>query len=132
MITPQRDTGVLRDRRVLVVDDDPKFAGLVVRYLERAGYECAIATTGKEALGAVLEREPDAIVLDVMIPAPSGIEVCRHLRADGWTGGIVMVTARTNPADRRTAANVGADAFLGKPFPLAELVAAIDSLVGTA
>jgi DNA-binding response OmpR family regulator len=116
--------------RVLVVDDDPKFAGIVVRCLDRAGYECVVADSGDQALLAVLEHHPDAIVLDVMMPPPDGIEVCRQLRADGWTGGIVMVSARSNPADHDVAVRVGADEFLGKPFPLVELVSAIDNLVG--
>jgi two-component system, OmpR family, response regulator len=119
-----------RRGRVLVVDDDPKFAGIVVRCLDRAGYECVVADSGDQALLAVREHDPDAIVLDVMMPPPDGIEVCRQLRADGWTGGIVMVSARSNPSDRDVAKQVNADEFLGKPFPLAELVSAINTLVG--
>ncbi len=119
-----------RRGRVLVVDDDPKFAGIVVRCLDRAGYECVVADSGDQALLAVREHDPDAIVLDVMMPPPDGIEVCRQLRADGWTGGIVMVSARSNPSDRDVAEQVGADEFLGKPFPLGELVSAINTLVG--
>jgi DNA-binding response OmpR family regulator len=114
--------------RVLVVDDDPKFASVAVRSLERAGYECVTGESGDQALWAVFEHKPDVIVLDVMMPHPSGIEVCRHLRARGWTGGLVIVSARSNPADRATAVRAGADAFLGKPFPLGELVAAVDAL----
>jgi two-component system response regulator PrrA len=116
-------------RRVLVVDDDPKFIRIVVRCLERAGYECATAQSGDEALRAVRRRAPDAIVLDVMMPGPSGIDVCERLRADGWTGGIVMVSARSNSADRANAVRVGANAFVAKPFPLSDLVSAVDALV---
>ena len=114
--------------RVLVVDDDPKFASVAVRSLERAGYECVTGESGDQALWAVFEHRPDVIVLDVMMPHPSGIEVCRHLRARGWTGGVVIVSARSNPDDRATATRAGADVFLGKPFPLSDLVDAVGAL----
>jgi DNA-binding response OmpR family regulator len=113
---------------VLVVDDDLKFADIVVRRLERAGYDCVTGESGDQALWAVLEHRPRTIVLDVMMPHPSGIEVCRHLRADGWTGGVVIMSARSNPDDRATAVRAGADAFLAKPFALDDLVATVDSL----
>jgi DNA-binding response OmpR family regulator len=118
-----------RLRRVLVVDDDPKFVDITVRCLERAGYECVTGESGDHALWAVLESRPDVVVLDVMMPHPSGIEVCRHLRADGWTGGVVVVSARSSASDRAAADRAGADVFLGKPFPLADLVSAVDALV---
>jgi DNA-binding response OmpR family regulator len=118
--------------RVLVVDDDTKLAGILVRALERAGYECIDAQSGDQALWAVMSGQPDALVLDVMIPHPSGVEVCRYLRGQGWKGGIVMISARSNPDDRATASRAGADVFLAKPFGLTELVAAVQSLVGGA
>jgi two-component system response regulator MprA len=80
-------------------------------------------------LWAVLTDRPDVIVLDVMMPHPSGIEVCRHLRNDGWIGGVVVVSARCSTSDRATAERAGADVFLGKPFPLSELVGVVDRLV---
>jgi DNA-binding response OmpR family regulator len=128
MRTPPVEAGARRGR-VLVVDDDPKFVRLAVRALERAGYECESGESGDQALWAVLRHQIDAIVLDVMMPHPGGMEVCRHLRANGWIGGVVIVSARSNPGDQATAARSGADAFLGKPFALAELVSAIDALV---
>jgi DNA-binding response OmpR family regulator len=115
---------------VLVVDDDPKFAGIAVRVLARAGYECVTGESGDQAMRAVREHRPDAIVLDVMIPYLSGIDVCRRLRADGWAGAVIIVSARSSPADRATAARAGADTFLGKPFPLSDLVSAVDTLLG--
>lgn len=118
--------------RVLVVDDDTKLAGILMRALERAGYECIDAQSGDQALWAVMSGQPDALVLDVMIPHPSGVEVCRYLRGQGWQGGIVMISARSNPDDRATATRAGADVFLAKPFGLTELVAAVQALVGTA
>ena len=128
MLAPPAEEDAVRGR-VLVVDDDPKFARLAVRSLERAGYECVVGESGDQALWAVLRHQIDAIVLDVMMPHPSGIEVCRHLRAYGWIGGVVMVSARSNPSDHATAARAGADAFLSKPFPLDDLVSAVGALV---
>ena len=127
MTRPRRDRELPRVT-VLVVDDDPKFVHIVVRCLGRAGYHCATAQSGDEALGAVYDLKPDVIVLDVMMPGPSGIDVCQRLRAEGWTGGVVIVSARGNSTDRADAVRAGADTFLAKPFPLAELVAAVDEL----
>lgn len=115
---------------VLVVDDDRKLADVMVRGLQLGGYECTVAGSGDQALWAVLGRHPDVIVLDVMIPHPSGIEVCRHLRQIGWDGFIVIVSARSNAGDVEAATRAGADRFLAKPFGMAELLATVDALVG--
>jgi two-component system OmpR family response regulator len=117
-----------RPIRVLVVDDDAKFAAVVVRALARAGFACVTASSGGEALDWIATVHPDALVLDVMIPPPNGYEVCARLRAEGWRHAIVMVSARHNPADVEMARRAGADDFLAKPFPLAELVAAVQRL----
>jgi DNA-binding response OmpR family regulator len=114
---------------VLVVEDDPKMAAIIERCLARASYETEIAATGDQALWAVLHHSPAAMVLDVMIPHPSGIEVCRHLRRQGWSGPVIVVSARSSPADREAAFRAGADAFLGKPFPLSELLSTVDQLL---
>jgi DNA-binding response OmpR family regulator len=115
---------------VLVVDDDVKLASVIVRFLERVGYRCTTARTGDEALWAVNRSTPDAIVMDVMIPHPSGIEVCRHMRADGYVGPIVVISARGTPSDRAAAARAGASNFLSKPFPLADLAASLAAMIG--
>jgi DNA-binding response OmpR family regulator len=114
---------------VLVVDDDAKFARVVARCLDRAGYGWAVAASGEEALSSVADLAPDAIVLDVMMPGLSGIEVCRRLRGRGWGGSIVIVSARSSTTDRRDAVEVGADAYLAKPFPLDELLSTLGGLV---
>jgi DNA-binding response OmpR family regulator len=112
---------------VLVVDDDVKLASVIVRFLERAGYACTTAHTGDEALWALNREMPDAIVMDVMIPHPSGIEVCRHMRAEGFRGPIVVISAASTPSDRAAAKRAGASHFLAKPFPLADLARSIAS-----
>jgi DNA-binding response OmpR family regulator len=113
---------------VLIVDDDLKLADVLARSLERAGYDCTVAASGDEALWAFAALGPDALVLDVMIPHPSGSEVCRHLRDHGFAGPIVVMSARGNPDDRAAAERAGADLFLAKPFALAELARALAHL----
>ncbi|MET0727089.1 MAG: response regulator [Acidimicrobiales bacterium] len=115
---------------VVVVDDDDKLAAVIVRALELAGYHCRVAASGDQTLWAVNDHPPDALVLDVMIPHPSGIEVCRHLRAGGYDGVIVVISARSNPDDYAAAQRAGADRFLAKPFALSDLVANLDELLG--
>lgn len=101
-------------------------AAIIERALRHADYETAVAASGDEALWAVFDHDPVAIVLDVMIPHPSGIEVCRYLRGRGWQGAVVVVSARSSPSDRDAALRAGADSFLAKPFALGDLLAALD------
>ena len=123
--TPSTDVSA---PRVLVVEDDERLGPLVGRMLARAGYVWELATTGDDALRAMRERRPDAVVVDVMIPHPDGIEVCRQFRRDGWAGPMLAMSARNSPDDRRRVLAAGADAFLAKPFPLGDLVASLDGL----
>jgi DNA-binding response OmpR family regulator len=103
-------------------------AAIIERCLQNASYATEVAATGDQALRAVLNHAPAAMVLDVMIPHPSGIEVCRHLRGRGWNGAVIVVSARSSPADRDAAMRAGADAFLGKPFGLSDLLDAMRRL----
>jgi DNA-binding response OmpR family regulator len=107
---------------VLVVDDDDKLSDVLARSLERSGFTCLTAASGDQALWDQLIHAPDALVLDVMIPHPSGVEICGYLRARGFSGAIVMISARAQAEDRAAALRAGADAFLAKPFPLGLLV----------
>lgn len=113
----------------LVVEDDVKFAALLARALMRIGMRVELAVTGDGALNAMRSQDPVVVVLDVMIPHPDGIEVCSQLRRDGWDGPVVLISARCSPADRAAATRAGADAFLAKPFRLAELLETVDALV---
>jgi two-component system response regulator MprA len=114
---------------VLIVEDDHELAAVLARALQRAGYTCETAGSGDQALLAVDARPPDALVVDLMIPHPSGVEVCHHLRSSGFDGPIVVISARTNADDRAAAQRAGANRFLAKPFALAELVSTLDSLI---
>jgi two-component system OmpR family response regulator len=114
--------------RVLVVEDEAKMASLIQRALVREGYAVDVAGDGAEALWAVGESEYDAIVLDAMIPAPDGFEVCRQLRKDGRWNPVLMLTARDGVADRVRGLDAGADDYLTKPFAFNELTARLRAL----
>jgi len=115
---------------VLVIEDDPKLSELLVRVFSRTGFESLVAKTGDAALQAMRLGEPCAVVVDIMIPHPDGIEVCRQFRRDGWRGPIVAISALSSNDNRNRVAVAGADMFLVKPFPLADLVAVIERLLG--
>ncbi len=114
--------------RLLVVDDEAKMLLLLRRVLEREGHEVEMAETGTEALTKATADEYDAIVLDVMIPAPDGLEVCRRLRKRGIWTPILLLTGRVEVEDRVRGLDAGADDYLSKPFAAAELAARLRSL----
>ena len=114
--------------RILVVDDEPPIVELVTGYLEREGWHVRSAGDGPAALEAVAAWDPDAIVLDVMLPGMDGIEVCSRLRAfsDAY---VLMLTARSEEIDRIVGLTIGADDYLTKPFSPRELVARLKALL---
>jgi two-component system alkaline phosphatase synthesis response regulator PhoP len=115
-------------RTILVVDDEPNLVELVQTYLEREGYAVLIASDGETALRLARAREPDVVVLDVMLPGIDGIEVCRQLRQFSDTY-VLMLTARAEEIDKIVGLSVGADDYLTKPFSPRELVARIRALL---
>ena len=114
--------------RLLVVEDNPGMASLLMRSLKREGYAVDAVGTGEDALWSVRENQYDGVVLDAMIPAPSGFEVCRRMRAEGRWAPVLMLTARDTVPDRVRGLDSGADDYLTKPFALAELFARIRAL----
>jgi two-component system, OmpR family, response regulator MprA len=114
--------------RVLVVDDDPSLRRMLERTLAAEGFEVAVAGDGGAALVAVERSAPDVIVLDVAMPAPDGLAVCRRLRGKGLPTPILMLTARDAVADRVAGLEAGADDYLVKPFAMQELVARLRAL----
>ena len=114
--------------RVLVVEDEPKMAGLLRRGLAEEGYAVDIATDGPAGFGAAVSRDYDAVVLDVMLPGCSGFEVCRRLRQDQVWVPVLMLTARAAVPDRIRGLDGGADDYLAKPFHLDELFARLRAL----
>ncbi|MGN9837862.1 response regulator transcription factor [Nonomuraea sp. H19] len=114
--------------RVLVVEDDPGMSRMLVRGLRREGYAVDVAGGGEDALWSVTENNYDAVVLDAMIPAPDGFEVCRRMRAAGRWAPVLMLTARNSVNDRVRGLDSGADDYLTKPFALSELFARLRAL----
>jgi DNA-binding response OmpR family regulator len=115
--------------RVLVVDDDPTVSDVLRRYLERAGYEVAHAADGPTALHRFGQREPDLVVLDLMLPGIDGLEVCRRLQQTGAAVPVIMLTALGDEADRVLGLQLGADDYVTKPFSPRELVLRVQSVL---
>jgi two-component system response regulator MprA len=115
--------------RVLVVDDERAVRESLDRALRLSGYDVSLAADGLVALRSVAEQEPDAIVLDVMMPGPDGLAVARRLRGDGHAVPILMLTARDAVDDRVAGLDAGADDYLVKPFALEELLARLRALL---
>ena len=115
--------------RVLIVEDEPKLAGLLRRGLVEEAHAADIAETGEDALWMAQATDYDAIVLDLMLPGVGGVEVCRRLRDDGVWTPVLMLTARDAVDDRIGGLDAGADDYLTKPFAFDELLARLRALV---
>ncbi len=114
--------------RVLVVEDEPTVADVVVRYLERDGHDVEVAGDGPAALRVFDEFRPDIIVLDLMLPGLDGVEVCRRIRSESGVP-IIMLTARAGEADRLAGFDFGADDYVTKPFSPRELAARVEAIL---
>ncbi len=115
-------------KRVLVVDDDVKTVELVKLYLNRDGYRVLTAYDGNEALKLARENQPDLIVLDLMLPGISGLDICRILRQESDVP-IIMLTALTTDDDRLKGLDIGADDYVTKPFSPRELAARVRAVL---
>lgn len=115
--------------RLLLVEDDPAIARFVAKGLREQAYAVDVVATGEDALYQVAISSYDLIVLDVMIPAPDGFEVCRQLRHSGLRVPILMLTARDSVEDRIGGLDRGADDYLTKPFEFRELLARLRALL---
>jgi two-component system, OmpR family, alkaline phosphatase synthesis response regulator PhoP len=116
---------------ILVAEDDRDIAELIAHYVQRSGWTAHTVVSGDEALASARRQPFDLIILDVMLPGMSGLEVCRVLRANSATAEIpiIMVTARAEETDRIIGLDIGADDYLAKPFSPNELVARIRALM---
>src|SRR6516165_5253053 len=114
--------------RVLIVEDQKKLLQSLRRGLEEEGYDAVAATTGEEGYYLATTGSPDAIILDVMLPGRSGLEILSDLRANGYTKPILILTARDAVRDRVSGLDCGADDYLIKPFAFAELLARLRAL----
>jgi len=116
-----------RVKTILIVDDEVKIADAVSAYLENSGYKTIIANDGEKALSLFQSRNPDLIILDLMLPKLSGEEVCKEIRRNSRVP-IIMLTAKIEEDERINGLNIGADDYVVKPFSPRELVARVNSL----
>jgi two-component system response regulator MprA len=117
--------------KILVVDDERAVRDSLRRALELEGYEIELAGDGSEALTTLAheDSQPDAVILDVLMPGVDGLEVCRRLRASGNRGPVLMLTARDEVENRVAGLDAGADDYVTKPFALEELLARVRALL---
>jgi two-component system response regulator MprA len=117
--------------RILVVDDERAVRESLRRALELEGYDVDLAADGRAALERLSGAEvpPDAVILDVLMPGPDGLEVCRQLRAAGNRVPVLMLTARDEVESRVAGLDAGADDYVTKPFALDELLARLRALL---
>jgi len=115
--------------RILVVDDEPAVRESLDRALRLEGHQVDLAVNGEQALRAIGDRPPDAVVLDVMMPVLDGLATCRAVRAAGLRTPVLMLTARDAVSDRVAGLDAGADDYLVKPFALEELFARLRALL---
>jgi DNA-binding response OmpR family regulator len=114
---------------VLIVEDDEGIALPLVRTLGREGYDVERVGEGSAAVEKALAGEVDLMILDLGLPDIDGLEVCRQVRAGGYDGGVLILTARGGELDRVVGLDVGADDYMSKPFGLAELLARTRALL---
>lgn len=116
---------------ILVVEDEPDLRDLVVHHLQSAGLTALACGTGSEALTLAKKHKPDLMLLDLMLPDMSGVDVCRRLRAEPATATIpiIMLTARSAEADRVRGFEAGADDYVAKPFSTRELVLRVQAVL---
>jgi two-component system, OmpR family, response regulator MprA len=118
--------------KILVVDDERAVRESLRRALELEGYEIELAADGREALSRLTENDgsqPDAVILDVLMPGVDGLEVCRRLRRGGSSVPVLMLTARDEIESRVSGLDAGADDYVTKPFALEELLARVRALL---
>jgi two-component system phosphate regulon response regulator OmpR len=118
--------------RILVVDDDPRLAGMVSEYLGEAGFRVTVAADGRAGLERLARERFEALVLDLMLPDIDGLEVCRQVRASSSGAAeipILMLTARGDAMDRVVGLELGADDYLPKPFEPRELLARLRAVL---
>jgi DNA-binding response OmpR family regulator len=114
--------------RILVVDDDPTVRDVMRRYLTRAGYDVTVRADGEAAMAEISARPPDLVVLDLMLPGLSGLEVCQELRTHSSIP-VIMLTALGEEEDRVAGLETGADDYVTKPFSPRELVLRVGSVL---
>lgn len=111
--------------KILIVEDEPEMVVGLRDNFAFEGYQVLVANDGEAAVEAALKNKPDLVLLDVMLPRLSGLDVCRRLRRQGFSSPILMLTARGQEIDKVVGLEVGADDYITKPFSIRELIARI-------
>lgn len=119
----------MSDARILVVDDEPNIRDLLSTGLTFGGYQVKTVSNGAATISAVLEEEPDLIILDVMLPDMNGFSVTKRLRGAGFTAPILFLTAKDDTQDKIEGLNAGGDDYVTKPFALDEIVARVQAIL---
>lgn len=121
-----------RDGRILVVDDEPHIRRVLEVVLEAEGFEVMLASDGAEGLVAVRNGRVDLVILDLLMPGASGLDVLAEIRSDAETADtpVIILTAKGQDADREAAFAGGADDFMTKPFSPRKLIARIHEILG--
>ena len=122
---------MVANQKILVADDEPDMLDLLSSNLSSAGFKVVTATSGPCALRAVHENSPNLLILDLMLPEMSGLDVCRSLKADALTASIpiIMLTAKAEEVDRIVGLELGADDYITKPFSPRELVLRVKNVL---
>ena len=115
--------------RILVVEDDASILRGIVDNLRFEDFEVLEASDGETGLHVLREENPDLVILDVMLPKLSGLEVCRRARKEGLTTPIIFLTARSEETDRIVGLDLGADDYVTKPFSVGELIARVRAVL---
>src|SRR5580765_5372658 len=122
------DEPMAREQTILVVDDEAAVSEAVRARLSNEGFRVVLAADGPQALELAEAEQPDLVVLDLMLPGMDGLEVCRRLQSRRWVP-VLMLTARTEEADKVAGFAVGADDYLTKPFSLRELTVRVRAIL---
>ena len=115
-------------KQILIIEDEPELASIIHDYLVDADMEAKILSDGADAVGTILDQQPDLVILDIMLPGKSGTEICREVRAQSDVP-IILESARVEEIDRLIGLELGADDYLCKPFSPRELVARVKAVL---
>lgn len=121
-------TGTDKEKTIFLVDDDRKLRGLLVKFLKEQGFNPREFPDGSQVVAAISDQEPAAVILDIMLPGESGIEILRKIRRQSAVP-VIMLTAKGDDEDRITGLELGADDYLPKPFNPRELTARINAVL---
>jgi two-component system alkaline phosphatase synthesis response regulator PhoP len=115
--------------KILIVEDEPDMVLGLKDNFEFEGYEVLTASDGAAGLERARQHKPDLVILDIMLPRYSGLEVCKTLRGEGFTAPIIMLTARGQEIDKVVGLELGADDYVTKPFSIRELLARVRAIL---